>query len=142
MWLEAGNQDFVLLKADVIYSSDNLVAGVETRLEEELGLDAGAMKGYVALTTSHTHNAPANFSDQIHFYLGGDRYNEEVVSTLQSRWLKWLWRLMASEKKPHWDSLHTDWDPDDQCIETVDQKMTKSLFGTTSSGMEKIPTCG
>ncbi|MBM75693.1 MAG: hypothetical protein CMK59_09855 [Proteobacteria bacterium] len=115
LWLEAGNQDFVLLKADVIYSFDNLVSSVESRLEEELELENGALKGYVALTTSHTHNAPANFSDQIHFYLGGDRYNEEVFRRFRESLVDIaLEAYQTREEVSLGISLHKDWDPNDQ----------------------------
>ena len=75
LWLENGDQHFVLLKADVIYIYDGLVEELEDQLTQATGIE---LEGRISLTASHTHHAPANFSDQIHFYLGGDRYNEEI----------------------------------------------------------------
>ena len=67
LWLNNGDQDLVLFKADVIYSFDKLVRSLEYELSEATGRD---LTGRVVLTTSHTHHAPANYSDSFHFYLG------------------------------------------------------------------------
>jgi neutral ceramidase len=75
IWLENGDDHLVLAKADIIYSYDGLVNGITADLEAATGLD---LKGKVVLASSHTHHGIANYSDQYHFYLGGDLYNEEV----------------------------------------------------------------
>lgn len=112
LWLENGDQHFVLLKADVIYSFDALVEDLEARLSEATGED---LNGRVVITTSHTHNAPANFSDQIPFYLGGDRYNEEIYQRLAG--------TLETVALEAYDTRTTaaigmgiakDWDPDDR----------------------------
>ena len=71
--MENGDQHSVLIKADVIYSHDVLVERVEAALTAETGLD---LDGRVIITASHTHNGVANYSESVHFYLGGDKYNE------------------------------------------------------------------
>jgi neutral ceramidase len=112
LWLENGDQHFVLLKADVIYSFDALVRDLEDRLSAATGAD---LRGRVVVTTSHTHNAPGNFSDQIPFYLGGDRYNEEIyqrlAGTLESVALEaYDTRMPAAIGM----GIAKDWDPDDR----------------------------
>jgi neutral ceramidase len=68
----------------------------------------------VVLTTSHTHHAPANYSDSYHFYLGGDRYNEEVYQRMTSS--------LEDIALEAWDGIAPaaigfgiaeNWDPDD-----------------------------
>jgi neutral ceramidase len=112
LWLENGDQNLVILKADVIYSYDGLVEELEARLEEATGAD---LDGRVMLATSHTHNAPANFSDQIHFYLGGDRYNEEIfrrfaTSLSQAALEAYDGRVPAKIGM----GIALDWDPEDR----------------------------
>ncbi len=111
LWLNNGDQDVVLIKADVIYAFDNLVRTLEKTLSERTGRD---LEGRVVLTTSHTHNAPANYSDSFHFYLGGDRYNEEVFQRFHAS--------LADAAMSAWDSKQAvsvgmgvmdDWDPSD-----------------------------
>ena len=75
IWLENGDDHLVLAKADIIYSFDGLVDEITTELEASTGLD---LEGKVVLASSHTHHGIANFSDQYHFYLGGDLYNQEI----------------------------------------------------------------
>ena len=112
LWLTNGDQHFVLLKADVIYAYDNLVREVEKRLEEATGKD---MAGRVVLTSSHTHNAPANYSDSYHFYLGGDRYNEEVfqrfTDSLVGVALEAFEQLQPAAIGM---GISDDWDPEDR----------------------------
>lgn len=74
VWLEIGGDHLVLIKSDTIYTFDGLVQTIADQLEEATGLD---LDGRVVMSSSHTHNGPANYSDQIHFYLGGDKYNPE-----------------------------------------------------------------
>ena len=75
LWLENDDQNWVLINIDAIYVFDEMVKEIERQLSRETG---ELMENRVVISASHTHHAPANFSDQIHFYLGGDRYNEEI----------------------------------------------------------------
>ena len=111
LWLNNGDQDLVLIKADVIYAFDNLVREIEQSLSDSTGRD---LAGRVVLTASHTHHAPANFSDSFHFYLGGDRYNEEVFQRFHDS--------LVDAAMDAWDTKQAvaigmgvteDWDPDD-----------------------------
>ena len=112
LWLENGDQHFILLKADVIYIYDGLVEELEGQLSEATGLD---LNGRISLTASHTHHGPANFADQIHFYLGGDRYNEEVFQ----RFVKSMVDISLEAFHTRDDvsigfSQHKDWDNNDE----------------------------
>ena len=75
IWLEAGGESTVILKADLIYSFDGMVSEITSRLEAETGLE---LDGKVALSTSHSHASWGPFSGDQSFFLGGDRYNEEL----------------------------------------------------------------
>ena len=75
LYLENGDDQLMLFRLDAIYSYDGLVAEVGRRLTAETGVD---FNDKVVISTSHTHNQPANFSDQVHFYLGGDKFNPEI----------------------------------------------------------------
>jgi len=112
LWLTNGDQDFVLLKADVIYAYDNLVREVERRLETATGKD---MSGRVVLTSSHTHNAPANYSDSYHFYLGGDRYNEEIFQRFTDSLVGVALEAFEQlEPAAIGMGIADDWDPEDR----------------------------
>ncbi len=75
IWLENGDDTLVILKTDTIYPFDHLVEVVAERLSAETGDD---LTHKVVHTTNHTHHAFGAFSDAIAFYLGTDRYNEEI----------------------------------------------------------------
>lgn len=111
LWLENGDQNLVLVKIDAIYSFDGLVEELEARLIAATGLD---LDGRVIVTASHSHAAWANYSDQYQFYLGGDKFNEEVfqrlAASLQDAALDaWERREPAAIGL----GLAQDWDPDD-----------------------------
>lgn len=114
LWLEAGNQHTVLLKADVIYSFDKLVEDVALHIEDSLGWESGSLEGQVSITASHTHHGPGNFSDQIHFYLGGDRYNEESYRRFRDSLVNIaLEAYNTREEAAIGVSIHKDWDSED-----------------------------
>lgn len=79
LWLENGQQDLVMIRFDAIYSFDKLTRDLGDRLSEESGHD---LRGKVTLSANHSHNAPANYNDGVTWYLGGDRFNEEVYERL------------------------------------------------------------
>ncbi len=74
-WLNNGDQDLAIIKIDLIYSYDGLVEEMERRLASVSGHD---MDGKVVVATNHSHSAYGDFSDQVTFYLGSDRFNYEV----------------------------------------------------------------
>ncbi len=78
-WLSNGDQDLVIVKIDIIYSYDGLVQDIETRLSADTGRD---LVGKVVVSTNHSHNSYGDFSDQVTYYLGSDRFNEEVFERI------------------------------------------------------------
>ena len=84
---------------------------MEAALVAETGLD---LDGRVIITTSHTHHGVANYSESVHFYLGGDKYNEEIgqrlVASLTDIALE---AYDARQPVSMGMSVAKDWDPDD-----------------------------
>lgn len=78
-WLSNGDQDLVVVKIDLIYSFDGLVEEMEDRLSAATGRD---LDGKVVVTTNHTHHGTGDFSDQVTYYLGSDRFNLEVFTRM------------------------------------------------------------
>jgi hypothetical protein len=78
-WIANGDQDLAIIKVDLIYSFDGLVEEMERRLSAATGKD---MDGKVVVATSHSHSSHGDFSDQIMFYLGSDRFNYEVFTRM------------------------------------------------------------
>lgn len=82
LWLENGDDNLLMLKVDLIYSFDGAISALTERLEEKTGQE---MNGRIVLATNHSHASYGPFSDAIHFYLGGDRFNEEIFQSLVSQ---------------------------------------------------------
>lgn len=78
-WINNGDQDLLVLKLDVIYSFDGLVESLEASIGEATGRD---MDGKVVLATNHSHASYGDFSDQVTYYLGSDRFNAEIDARL------------------------------------------------------------
>lgn len=78
-WLGNGDQDLLILKVDLIYSFDGLVEELEDRLTAATGRD---LHGKVVVATNHSHSAYGDYSDQVTYYLGSDRFNYEVFTRL------------------------------------------------------------
>ncbi len=112
IWLENGDDHLVLVRFDVIYSYDELVAEVTRQLEEATG---ERLDGKVVITTNHSHASWANFSDQTHFYLGGDRYHEEnfrrTAAQLAEVALEAYQNRVEAAVGASWTK---DWDPNDE----------------------------
>jgi len=109
LWLENGDDELVLIKVDLIYSFDGLVTEVTKRLQEHTGRD---LAGQVIITASHSHNAFGPFSDQPHFYLGGDYFNQEIfertVDTIVTATLDAFDTKQPVSIGAAWEK---DWDP-------------------------------
>lgn len=138
IWLENGDQDLVILKVDLIYSFDGLVEEVERRLTEATGRE---LDGKVAIPASHSHASFGNFSDQTQFYLGGDRYNEEVFQRLATTVTEvaleaWEARQPASIGL----GLEKDWDPEDRVYsDRRDDNDDRAFFDDIPAGSWKDP---
>lgn len=138
LWLENGDQDLALIKADLIYSFDGLVEELEARLGTATGRD---MRGRVAVATSHTHHAPANWNHGITWYLGGDRYDDEVferlVGSLETAALQaWGTREPAALGM----GVAKDWDPDGYVYrDRRGENDTLAFFDDIPAGSYKDP---
>jgi len=111
LWLDTEDDHLVLVKFDAIYAYDGLVQRLEQELGDATGLD---LDGKVVLTASHTHHMPANFSDDIHFYLGGDKFNREIFERyVQDISAVAIQAYDAREPAALGMSWNEGWDPDD-----------------------------
>ena len=112
IWLENGDDNLVILKADLIYSFDGLVSALTERLEAATGED---LEGRIVFSTNHSHASYGPFSDSIHFYLGGDRYNEEIFQSLLSQVESVALDAYATRQPVEIGSAWAeDWDPNDE----------------------------
>ncbi len=111
LWLSNGDQDLVVVKADVIYSSDHLLYALTDRLEEATGLD---LDGKVVIVASHTHNAPGNWHPGMTWWLGGDRANRESFERFLSSLTEIALDAYADlQPAAIGVGIAEDWDPDD-----------------------------
>lgn len=112
IWLENGDDHLVIAKTDGIYSYDGLVEALELRLGEATGLD---LDGRVVHTTNHSHSSYGDFSDQITFYLGTDKYDEEIFQRFVGQVTDVaLQAYEVREPARIGMSITDDWDPDDR----------------------------
>lgn len=112
VWLENGSENLVIVKADVIYAFDGLVVEITRQLEAATGLD---LDGRVIFTANHTHHSYGPFSDQFHFYLGGDKFNQEIFERFAAEAVEVAMEAFE-EKEPVaiGTAWFKDWDPNDQ----------------------------
>lgn len=112
VWLGNGDQQLVLVKADVIYAFDGMVEELEQRISDATGVD---VRDQVVFTANHSHASFSNFSDQVHFYLGGDRYNEEVFTRFAEQATELAVEAHAGLQPVAIGTSWTrDWDPEDR----------------------------
>ncbi len=110
-WFDNGQENLVALEVDVIYAYDDLLREITERLSDATGLD---MDGRVTLSTNHTHNGPGNFTAQVMFYLGGDRYNHEVFTRYAEQATAVALEAWESRQEAAVGvGYFRDWDPDD-----------------------------
>ena len=111
IWLENGDDTLVILKTDTIYPFDHLTRVVAERLTEATGED---LRGKVVHTTNHTHHGWGAFSDEEGFYLGTDRYNEEIFQRFADQMVE---AALAARETLQPVKLgmgwQKDWDPTD-----------------------------
>ena len=112
LWLDNEDQNFIMINIDAIYSFDGMVKEIEKQIYEATG---EIVENRVVLNASHTHHAPANYSDQIHFYLGGDRYNEEIFQRYTKSLVDLALEAYESREEVSLGfGVAKDWDPDDR----------------------------
>lgn len=111
-WFSNGDQDLVIVKMDLIYSFDGLVDDITARLSAATGRD---LKGKVVVSTNHSHNAYGDYSDQITYYLGSDRFNQEIFERIGSQAeAVGLEAFDALQPAKIGVGFAKDWDPDDK----------------------------
>ena len=138
LWLEVGDQALLMVRMDAIYSYDGLVDELEARVGAATGVD---MEGKVVVATSHSHHAVANFTAQEAFFLGGDRYDEEIfqrmVGGIEALAIEaWQGRVDAAIGI----GLARDWDPDDRVYrDRRDDNDELGFFADIPDGSYKDP---
>lgn len=112
LWLDNGDQAVVMLKTDAIYAFEGVVEALEERLSAETGWD---LAGRITFAVNHTHAATANYDKGLAWFLGGDRFNQEIFDRLVDQ--------LATVALEAFDSRQDaaigvgraqDWDPDDR----------------------------
>lgn len=112
VWVEAGDDHLAITKTDSIYSYDGLVDALEIALSDATGLD---MAGRVVHTANHSHASYGAYSDQITFYLGSDRYNEEIFRSFVSQVSEVAIQAFETREPAKIGYSRTkDWDPDNR----------------------------
>ncbi|NOY27229.1 MAG: hypothetical protein GXP62_15275 [Oligoflexia bacterium] len=138
LWLEAGNEQLVLLRLDLIYSFDGFVDEIESRLTAATGID---MQGKVVVATAHTHQMVGDFTKQEGFFLGGDRYDEEIFQRIVGG----LTDLALQAYDSRVDAaigigMAKDWDPDDKVYrDRRDENDNLDFFEDIPPGSYKDP---
>ncbi|MDE0882858.1 MAG: hypothetical protein OSB21_09700 [Myxococcota bacterium] len=79
LWLSNADRHMVLLRIDLIGAFDGIVFEIEKRLSAVTGL---ALKGQVAMVTSHSHSSPAAHHQSLQFALGFDRYDPRIFERI------------------------------------------------------------
>ena len=79
VWLQAGDQDAVLVKIDIAYAFDAMVDALEVAITAGTGVD---VTDQVMLMTGHSHSAYGDFSQAHFLFLGHDRYNREIFERI------------------------------------------------------------
>lgn len=138
LWLENGQEDLVWTKIDAIYSYDGLVAELGERLTAATGHD---VRGKVVVSANHTHHMPANYEAGLTWFLGGDRYNEEIfqrmVASIEAVALAaFEGRVPAALGL----GIAKDWDPDDRVYrDRRPENDTLGFFDDIPDGPYKDP---
>jgi len=112
LWLDNGDQAIVMVKTDAIYAYEGIVEALEERLSTETGED---LYGRVTFSVNHSHAAPANFDKGMTWFLGGDRFNQEVFDRLVDQ-LTDISLDAYDSRQPAAIGIGQakDWDPDDR----------------------------
>ena len=112
LWLDNGDQAILMVKTDAIYAYEGIVEVLEERLSDATGED---LYGRVTLTVNHSHSAPANFDKGVTWFLGGDRFNQEVFDRLVDQLVDISLDAHAT-RQPAAIGIGqaTDWDPQDR----------------------------
>jgi neutral ceramidase len=112
LWLENGDVDVVLVKVDLIYSSDHIVEKVTEQLQAATGRNLAER---VIIAANHSHQSWGPFSTATPYWLGGDRYDDEIGQRLTAAITETALRAYDSREPVSLGSGWVrDWDPTDQ----------------------------
>lgn len=112
LWLENGDDHFVLVKTDLCMANEAMVAAITQDLEASTG---AALEGRVVLTVSHSHSSYGSYNDMWHWYLGTDRYNQEIFDRMRAQFSAVALNAWnAREEASLGVAWARDWDPDDR----------------------------
>ena len=112
VWLEAGDQVAVLVKADLVYAFDGLVVGLEQAISEATGVD---VTDRVFLFTGHSHQSWGDFSQAHFLFLGHDRYQVEIFDRIVMQTTDLAVEARASSQPAAIGiGLDPQFDPDDE----------------------------
>jgi neutral ceramidase len=75
LYLKAGSDAVVLVKAELCLAYDRLTYDLEAALADVIGVPGGA-RGRVIVATSHSHAAPGTYHGAFHLTLGLDLFDE------------------------------------------------------------------
>jgi len=81
LYLKAGDDAVVLVKAELCLAYDRLTYDLETALADVIGVPSGA-RGRVIVATSHSHAAPGTYHGAFHLTLGLDLFDEQQYQRL------------------------------------------------------------
>ncbi len=79
LYLQAGSEPTILVKADLCVAFDRLVFDLEKELA---AAGMASARGRVIVTTSHTHAGPGTYQGTFHLSLGFDLFQEEQYQRL------------------------------------------------------------
>lgn len=85
LYLSAGSEPVVFVKADICLAYERLVYDVEKALAAQGLMPA---RGHVILSTSHTHSGPGTYHGAFHLALGLDQFQEDNYQRLVASLVK------------------------------------------------------
>jgi len=138
LWLDNGDQSLLMVKSDAIYAYEGVVEVLEERMSNETGED---LYGRVTFSVNHSHAAPANFDKGMTWFLGGDRYNQEVFDRLVDQLVD-ISLDAYDTRQPAAIGIGQakDWDPDDAVYrDRRPENDTTEFFDDVAVGAYKDP---
>lgn len=113
LYLRAGEQSLLLVKADLCLAYDRLVFDLESRVADLFPL--GSARGRVIVAASHSHAAPGTYHGAFHLTLGADLFDEHQYQRLLSSLVQTARAAIQSAAPAKlgagiWDG----WDPRDE----------------------------
>lgn len=110
LYLQAGDESFVLIKVDLCVSTDRLVYDLEKALAAD-----GALRGRVIVSASHSHSSFGTFQPAFHLALGFDLFQEAQYQRLLASLVQAGKAAIASARPAKLGvGVWEGWDPRDE----------------------------